>query len=299
MGDQRDPVWATADDVLIPSGDAACAAWFLMPDGPGPHPCVVMGHGFSLTRYDGMAAYAEAFLAAGCAVLAFDYRYFGDSPGEPRQRFRISAQLTDWRNAIACARADQRVDGSRIVLWGYSFGGGFAATLAAEGQSVAAVIALCPFVDGLRRALATPPAVSGWLIPKAIADLAGRHTLVPVTAQPGQKGAMTLAGEADGFARAVPAGSPWRNEITPGIFLTVSSFRPVRRARRIPMPLWVGRGDRDITTSGKAIARLATRSSKGELHDYPSDHFDVLLQPLAGQVGNDMVSFLRSSGLSG
>jgi pimeloyl-ACP methyl ester carboxylesterase len=161
------------------------------------------------------------------------------------------------------------------------------------------VITLCPFVDGLRRALATKPAVSAWLIPQAAADLAGRRRLVPVTAQPGEKAAMALAGEADGFARAVPAGSPWRNEITPGIFLTVAAFRPVTKARRLAMPLWVGRGDHDITTSAKAIARLATRSSKGELHDYPSDHFDVLVAPLAGQVANDMVTFLRSNHLTG
>lgn len=299
MGDQRDPVWTAAEDVTIPSGDASCAAWFLVPDGPGPHPCVVMGHGFSLTRYDGMAPYAEAFRAAGCAVLAFDYRYFGDSAGEPRQNFRTSAQLTDWRNAIAFARADQRIDGSRIVLWGYSFGGGFAVALAAEGQTAAAVIALCPFVDGLRRALATPPMVSAWLIPKAIADVAGRRRLVPVTARYGDKAAMALAGEADGFGRAVPSGSPWRNEITPGIFLTVAAFRPVTKARRLSMPMWVGRGESDITTSGKSIARLATRSSKGELHDYPSDHFDVLLAPLADQVAADMVGFLRANQLTG
>jgi uncharacterized protein len=298
MTERGSTVWAAAQEVTIPSGDASIAGWFLTPGGPGTHPCVVMGHGFSLTRYDGMAAYAEAFLAAGCAVLAFDYRYFGDSAGQPRQRFRTSAQLTDWRNATAFARADERVDGSKLVLWGYSFGGGHATRLAAEGQPVAAVLALCPFVDGLRRVLATPPAVSAWLIPKAIADMSGRHNLVPVTAQPGEKGAMTLAGEADGFFRSAPDGSPWRNEISPGIFLTVAAFRPVTKARRLSMPLFVGRGDRDITTNAKSVGRLAVRSSKGELHDYPADHFDVLLEPTSGQIAADMVTFLRANHLT-
>lgn len=298
MTDRTETVFAAAQHVTIPSGDASCAAWFLMPDGDGPHPCVVMGHGFSLTRYDGMAEYAGAFRAAGCAVLAFDYRYFGDSAGQPRQRFRVPAQLTDWRNAIAFARADERVDAARVVLWGYSFGGGFAVRLAAEGQPAAAVLALAPFVDGLRRALATPPRQSAWLLPKAIADLAGRDVVVPVTGQPGEHGAMTLTGEADGFARAVPPGSPWRNEVSPGIFATVAAHRPVTKARRVAMPLWVGRGERDITTSSKAIARLATRAPNGELHDYPADHFDVLVSPLAEQIAADMVTFLRERGLT-
>ena len=118
------PTWNRAQDVKIASGESSLAAWLLIPDGPGPHPCVVMGHGFSMTRYDGLAAYAEAFLAAGSAVLAFDYRYFGDSGGDRRQHFSTRAQRADWRAAVGFARADERIDATRIVAWGFSFGGG-------------------------------------------------------------------------------------------------------------------------------------------------------------------------------
>src|SRR5580698_10868945 len=119
-------IWTTAQDVKIASGESSLAAWFVVPDGPGPHPCVVMGQGFSMTRHDGLAAYAEAFVAAGLAVLAFDYRYFGDSGGQPRQRFSIRAQRADWRAAVAFGRADERIDAARVVGWGFSFGGAFA-----------------------------------------------------------------------------------------------------------------------------------------------------------------------------
>ena len=40
-----------------------------------------MAHGFSLTRHDGLAAYAEALAAAGAHVVVFDHRYLGDSGG--------------------------------------------------------------------------------------------------------------------------------------------------------------------------------------------------------------------------
>jgi hypothetical protein len=43
-----------------------------------------MPHGFSLTRHDGLAAYAEHLAEAGAAALVFDHRYLGDSGGEPR-----------------------------------------------------------------------------------------------------------------------------------------------------------------------------------------------------------------------
>src|SRR5882672_12301313 len=78
------------EEVLFPSASGACAAWWYAPP-PSPAgdgaPAVVMGNGFSMTRHDGLRSYAEAFAAAGIGVLVFDYRHFGDSQGQPRQRF--------------------------------------------------------------------------------------------------------------------------------------------------------------------------------------------------------------------
>ena len=47
------------------------------PDGEGPTPAVVMGHGFGLPRAVALYTYAEAFARAGYTVVVFDYRYFG------------------------------------------------------------------------------------------------------------------------------------------------------------------------------------------------------------------------------
>jgi dienelactone hydrolase len=256
-----------------------------------------MAHGFSLTRHDGLAQYAERLAEAGAAVLVFDHRHLGDSGGEPRQRFRTREQQADWRAAVWFARRLTGVDPSRIVLWGFSFSGGHAVTTAAADAQIAAVIALCPMVDGLARALSTPPALSAWLTPRALADRLGRHNLVAVTGQPGEHAAMTLPGEADGFAAAVPEGSPWRNEISPGIFLSVAMHRPVTRARSLAMPLWVGLGEQDVSVSASAVERLAERAPRGELHRYPYDHFGAFLGDGPQRVASDQIGFLRRSGL--
>jgi pimeloyl-ACP methyl ester carboxylesterase len=256
-----------------------------------------MAHGFSLTRHDGLPAYAERLAGAGAAVLVFDYRHLGDSPGQPRQRFRKAVQREDWRAAVAAARALPQVDPERIVLWGFSFGGGHAVETAAADPSIAATIALCPFVDGLARVLATPPTVAAWVLPRAVADRAGRHNLVPVTGQPGERAAMPLPGEADGFAAVVPPGSPWRNEISPGVFATIAFHRPVARARKVSGPLWVGVGEHDITVSRRAIERLAARAPKAELHRYPYTHFEPFLGDGPGRVAADQVDFLRRTGV--
>jgi pimeloyl-ACP methyl ester carboxylesterase len=294
-----EPIWAAAQDVKIASGESSLAAWFLVPVGPGPHPCVVMGQGFSMTRHDGFAPYAEAFLAAGVAVLAFDYRYFGDSGGLPRQRFSIRAQRADWRAAVAFARADERIDHPRVVAWGFSFGGGFATELAVADPDLAGVIALCPFVDGASRALGTPPALTAWIVPRAVASLAGSRVLIPVSAEPGGHAALTKAGELAGFKACASSDSTWRNEVTPGIFLLVASFRPVTKAGQVRQPLWVGLGERDVTTHNPAVECLADRAPRGELHRYDADHFEVFTRPLAEQIAADQVQFLKSSGVLG
>jgi pimeloyl-ACP methyl ester carboxylesterase len=258
-----------------------------------------MAHGFSLTRHDGLAGYAERLAAAGLAVLVFDHRHLGDSSGVPRQRFRAGLQREDWDSAVRFARTLPGVDGARLVLWGYSFSAAHALALAAaEPDGIAAVLVLCPFVDGLARALATPPALTAWIVPRAIADALGRHTTIPVTAPPGERGAMTLPGEADGFARTVAPGSPWHNRISPAIFLTVATIRPVRLAPRIRMPLWVGLGERDVTVSGRAVERLAARAPQGTLARNPYDHFEPLTGQAPDRIAADQVAFLRAHGVA-
>jgi acetyl esterase/lipase len=256
-----------------------------------------MAHGFSLTRHDGLADYAERLAAAGAAALVFDHRYLGDSGGEPRQRFRKRDQLHDWRSAIAFARGLDGIDPDRIILWGFSFSGGHVVQIAASDPGIAATIALCPMLDGLARVLSTPPALTAWITPRAIADQLGRHNLVPVTAQPGERAAMALPGEADGFAAAIPEGSPWRNEISPGVFLTVALHRPLVRASRIAGPVWVGMGESDVTVSARAVRRLADTAPRAELHRYPYDHFGAFIGDGPARVAADQVDFLCRNAL--
>lgn len=256
-----------------------------------------MAHGFSLTRHDGLPPYAERFAEAGAAVLVFDHRYLGDSGGEPRQRFRTRDQREDWRNAVAFARSQDGVDPQRIALWGFSFSGAHAVETAHADERIAAVLGLCPMVDGLARALATPPALSAWLTPRALADQLGRHNLVAVTGEPGAHAAMTLPGEAVGFATAVPADSPWRNEISPAVFLSVARIRPVTKAAKLRMPLWAGLGEQDVSVSARAVQRLAERAPQGELHRYPYDHFGAFHGNGPARVAADQLDFLRRNGL--
>jgi dipeptidyl aminopeptidase/acylaminoacyl peptidase len=94
--------------VQIPtaSGDAI-EAWVYLPEGNGPHPAVVMAHGVGGIKAGGLAPFAERFRAEGFIAIAFDYRNFGGSGGQPREvwesveAFRTAFGRPDFRSRLA------------------------------------------------------------------------------------------------------------------------------------------------------------------------------------------------------
>ena len=142
-------------DTRFPSGDLSCVASVFRPDGEEPVPLVVLAHGFSGTREMRLDAYAERFAEAGIAAMAFDYRHFGASDGEPRQLLDIRKQHEDYHAAIGYARGRAWVDPDRIAIFGSSFSGGHVLAIGAQDPRLAAIVSQCPFTDGL----ATMPAI--------------------------------------------------------------------------------------------------------------------------------------------
>jgi fermentation-respiration switch protein FrsA (DUF1100 family) len=89
------------------------AAWHY----PGTNgACVIMTGGFAVTKEPGTDLFASRFRDAGYSVLAFDYRNFGESGGQPRQVARITEQLDDWQAAprlrVIAARSRSRAASS-------------------------------------------------------------------------------------------------------------------------------------------------------------------------------------------
>jgi dienelactone hydrolase len=71
------------EDIEFRSQGDPCTAWLYPATGGGSSPAVVMAHGLSGTRRDGLGPFAERFADAGISALLFDHRGFGDSAGEP------------------------------------------------------------------------------------------------------------------------------------------------------------------------------------------------------------------------
>lgn len=256
-----------------------------------------MAHGFSLTRHDGLAQFAETFRNAGATVVVFDHRYLGDSGGQPRQRISKHEQIADWKAALNFARHLEGVDPDRIVLWGYSFSSGHCVYVGADDRQVAAVLLLCPYLDGIARMRSTPWRAVAWIAPRALVDAAGRHNTIPVTGPPTSHAAMTLPGEEEGFAAVVGDDSPWRNETSPGVFLTLHTYRPWLKARHLTMPVWVVMGEQDISVPAVGIHRLVRRAPDVEFRRFEADHFGVCAAPMGEQIAKDQTQFIIRKGL--
>ncbi|HEV3048195.1 MAG TPA: alpha/beta hydrolase [Solirubrobacteraceae bacterium] len=267
----------------------------------GRRPCVVLAHGFAGTVDSGLVPFAERFAAAGLDALAFDYRHFGASDGEPRQLLSVKRQLEDYAAAIARARSLEGVDPARVVLWGYSFAGGHVVAAAVADGRIAAVISQLPFMDGLANTLMLArQAGPGQLARLTLAGLRDRlaalrgapPVTVPAVGAPGTL-AMMSTPDAEPGMRAI-AGPSWRNEVAARIGLTLGTYRPGAQTERLPCPILVQIADRDAIVPGKAAEDAAFRATgRAEVRTYPIGHFDVCDGEPFERAVADQLHFLR------
>ena len=61
------------------------AGLYFRAEGAESEYCFVMARGMAAVKEMRLNPFASAFAAAGYNVFVFDYRYFGESGGEPRQ----------------------------------------------------------------------------------------------------------------------------------------------------------------------------------------------------------------------
>ncbi len=122
----------------FPSHGGLLNAFVYVAAGPGPHPAVVLLHGFPGNERN--LDLAQDIRSAGWDVLYFDYRGSWGSPGD----FSFSHGIEDTAAAIDYLRSAPmarilRLDPSRIVLIGHSMGGFMAVQAAAADPGIVGV----------------------------------------------------------------------------------------------------------------------------------------------------------------
>ncbi|MBW1783090.1 MAG: alpha/beta fold hydrolase [Deltaproteobacteria bacterium] len=276
-------------------------AWLYIPQEVSERlPCIVMASGLGGTREMG-EGYALRFQKAGFAVLAFDYRYFGQSGGEPRQLIWIPHQLEDWAGAIEYVRSHPGMDPARIALWGTSLSGGHVIVTAAKDHKIACIAAQCPGVDGHTSAeLAFETLPLGYnlrMLMHGQRDLV-RSWLglsphrVPIVGRPGSIALMTRSHAYEAFAALAPQG--FINAACARIIIRGDKYRPIKYAHEVRCPVLLQICEKDQLVSLKSIEETGRiLGQRADIRRYPIGHFDVYFGKNYETSVQDQIAFFK------
>lgn len=136
-------------EVNIPSQGVQMRGWLYIPSERERtrSPAIVTANALTAVKEITLPGYAERFASAGFVTLVFDYRFWGESDGEPRNQIIPYEMLQDVRNAITWLAEQPEVDPDRIGGWGVSLGGGHMLHLATFDRRLKAVVATATAVN--------------------------------------------------------------------------------------------------------------------------------------------------------
>ncbi len=289
------------------SGRDQCAAWITYPDaaahGDGPHPAVVLVHGFGATHEMRLAQYEQAFSEAGMVVLSFDFRNIGASEGTPRQLISVRRQLADIDAALDFVRSHPAVDAGLVGIWGTSMGATHVMLSAARHPELAAAVVQCPIMNtqnaafsaGLGHVMKLAVPITSDLL-RATFRLPRRY--IPIVDDPGTEAVVTVPGAKDGWYGMMPEGVSFDNRVTAAVGAELVMLNASRKAAKIQVPLLVCVSDHETLMDPRIAARSAQNAPKGKALHYPADHFEVYHAPLVDRIIADQTAFLsRNLGL--
>jgi dienelactone hydrolase len=287
-------------DVTFQVKATSISAWLYLPeDLSAPVPCIVMGHGFGGTKDMIMESYALRYQQAGFAALAFDYRHFGQSEGQPRQLMWIPNQLEDYAAAVEYARGLKEIDPARIALWGTSGSGGHVIIAAAKDKNIACVVAQCPGLDPHASAKKIIKTVGIGHILRLIAH--GQRDMVrsrlglsphkiPIVGKPGSTAFFPVSDAYDGYSKL--ASENFINEVCARIVLRSHGYRPAKHIRDVRCPVLIQICDND------SLAPISAETEKelskyAEIKHYPIGHFDIYIGDDFEKSISDQLDFFK------
>ncbi|MFC2168435.1 alpha/beta hydrolase [Acidobacteriota bacterium] len=280
------------------------SAWLYLPENSTANiPCIILAHGLGGTKDLGLDSYARRYQKEGFAVFVFDYRYLGESGGEPRQLVWIPHQLKDWADAVEYVRNLKEIDPNKIALWGTSLSGGHVIVTAAKYQNIACISAQVPLLDG---------AAGGMKLVKKMGftyllRMAFGHGLrdivrswlglssykIPLVGQPHTVAAMADAEAWNAFNVLAP--DNFINEICARILIRMDKYHPIKYASNIRCPVLIQICDKDITTTPEKLVKTAKNKlgTLAEVIHYPLDHFDIYLGDNFEKSVSDQIIFFK------
>ena len=257
-------------------------------------PCIVLAHGFSAVKEMYFVDYAEAFSKAGFVSVVFDYRYQGESEGEPRGQIFPWEQIEDFRNAITFAQMQPEVDADKIGVFGSSYSGGHVICLGAFDRRIKCVAGQVPLIDGWANFQAIVPRAAGAGMLKYLESdrieryKTGKVNYLPVVAAD-NNAVLNTSDSYQWFTETAKKKAPrWENRVTVESIEKFIEYSPATYIERVsPTPLLIMVAENDILTpTDLAIAGFHRAREPKKLVILPGGHFDAYVKGFALSSGN-------------
>lgn len=278
------------ENISFVSEGLNCKGWLYTPGHSDKQkkPAIVMAHGFSAVKEMHLPNFAERFAEEGFIVLVFDYRFTGESEGEPRQNIIPSEQHKDYKNAISWISSHPEVNSDRIGIWGSSYSGAHVLHLAATDPRVKAVVSQVPLVNGWKNAqrLMRPDVFDNFV--KSLGEYrTARYNgaeiqHIPVIAPEGEPSALPTPDSYEWFKTTGETIAPnWKNEVTLETMEAFLEYDPAGLIELIsPTPLLMIVAENDVLTpTDLAIEAYQKAMEPKELVILPGGHFGAYTEP--------------------
>jgi uncharacterized protein len=273
-------------DITFYADDIKISAWLYFPEGmKEPVPCVILNNGFGGTKDMVLEQYALKFVENGIAAIAYDYRYFGESGGEPRQFFNGIKRQEDLKAAVAYARSHQSINADKIILWCTSAGSGYGINVASEDHQIAGVIAQCPSLDHKKDdKLILQREGLGFFLKlfmhaqrdKGRSRFGFTSHMLPIVGKPGTFAFMTAPGAFEGYTGLAQESEHFINGICARSLLMLQGKNPKDTAKDVKCPVLLLICEKDNTVSPDTYKSVAdTLGEKATVLKYPVGHFDI------------------------
>lgn len=278
-------------------------------------PVVLMAHGFGTQKDIGLDRYATKFVQEGFAVFMFDYRNFGASSGRPRNLVSPKRHLEDYHAALDFLESSptlkQKINTSKIALWGTSFSGGHVLEIAsrrAYDNNIIGVVAQTPHLSGraaamksikkrglakmARLALAAVQDVARDFVglPPVVSKLIGTHSsLAMMAVDPAD---LTRYLERQPEQRL----GGWINQIPARALLQVRFYNPIDTLaiKEIKVPVMMVGASLDELCPPDLIKEASSMIPGSKLILREGSHFQIYDPENSKVVADEMVKFYKS-----
>jgi len=292
------------ENVTFSVNGSTLSAWFYKTVKSEQAPCIVMSHGFCGTKDMGLQQYALKFNNAGFSVLTFDYRYFGDSEGSPRQLYCGPYQVDDLKGAVEYVISRDDVDEKKVILWGTSAGALYGINVAGKDDRIAGVIAQCGSFDHKEDSKAYIEREGMGFFFKLFVHGQrdkGRSRFglsphcFPAYGKPGSIAMITAPGAFEGIEKLSGHSLTFKNETCARLSLLPHTEDPLKLACHVKCPVQILVCENDGLVSPRSHIRLVENlKTVVEVKQYPITHFDLYSGEYFDLSTDDQINFVES-----